>query len=187
MVSISCFYNHYNREPINITFIKYNSYFKVILNNISIIITTEMLISNEKLFQMYIISLLCTEDTSIISYKNNKYGVNTIKYWKYICFNDYYDFIELFFNKKNPLNTIEPKRASSSKKIRKFEKLFNKYMTTEMIKNPIELIIEYFELQTDDIIANIECIKEYEDKIDICALLLHEFGYDIYSVIEKHL
>lgn len=187
MVSISCFYNHYNRDPINITFIKYNNYFKVIINHISIIITTEMLIFNEKLFQMYILSLLCTEDTSIINYKNNKYGVNTLKYWKHISFKNNYYFIELFFNKKNPLNTIEPKRASSSKKIKKFQKLFNKYMTTKMIKNPIELLIEYYELHTDDIIDNIECIKEYEDKIKMCALLLHEFGYDIYSSIEKHL
>ena len=43
MVAINYFYKHFNRSPINFTFIQFEQYVKVIL------------------------SLLCTEDTSVVS------------------------------------------------------------------------------------------------------------------------
>lgn len=188
MVSISCFYNHFYGTPINITFIQFEKYFKVILNDRIIILSNKKFLSNKILFQYYIISILCTLDTSKIDINfrqfinKNIYGVYTQQYWKNLYFTNYYDFIELSkSNKKkpkNPLNMMEPKRQSSSKKIKKFEKLFDSNM--KFVKNPIELFIELYENKTDDII---KYVKDYEKYITI--LQMHDS--DIYSIIEQYL
>lgn len=47
---------------------------------------------------------------------------------------------------RNPLLAQEPKRSSSSNKIRKFEKLFSIYITYK-IKDPNELLNEYLQLE----------------------------------------
>ena len=133
MVFISCFYVHYNRHQVNFTFVRFEKFVKVILNSRSIIFTNEQLVSSIKLFQIYKLSLLCTEDTSTIQVEReciirdrivNIYGVSTKKNWKLMRFTNDYDFIPLeksFI--KNPLNMKEPKRATSMKKVRKFLKL----------------------------------------------------------------
>lgn len=81
MVEISCFYNHFNTEPISIIFIKFERFIQVILNNKAIIISNMQLVSNNRLFQLFKLSLLCTEDTSyILSYYINDnlvHGIST--------------------------------------------------------------------------------------------------------------
>lgn len=154
MVSVSCFYIHYNREPLNFIFIKYEKFIKILLNNKSIILSINELISYRELFNIYIISLLLTEDTSKINSeiidKKKYYGISTIKYWKNIRLTSYYTTIFLErYSHKNPLNTLEPKRSTSFKKINKFMKIFYEYYDNEYIINPIELINEYYFKETE--------------------------------------
>ena len=58
MVTISCFYNHFNSISVNIIFIQFEKFVKVILNNRIVILTNKELISNIKLFQLFKLSLL---------------------------------------------------------------------------------------------------------------------------------
>jgi hypothetical protein len=161
--------------------------FRINLNGRIVVLNTEMLVSNHKLFQIYILSLLCTENTSKVDINEyNYYSISTQKYWKHLRFTNYYELTELLQWRKNPLKARKPIRVSSSKKIRKFEKEFNRYMSSR-IKDPIDLLLEYYELELVDIMHYIKCNIEYEDNIKKYALFLNEFGYDIYSSVEKHL
>ena len=190
MVAISCYYNHYNRDPINFTFIKYETYIKVILNDRSIIITIEQLVSNYYLFQIYILSLLCTEDTETIGIENgNIYGVFTQWYWKNLYFTNYFSLTELYKSNtarpKNPFKSQEPKRISSCKKIKKFTILFDSYL--RKMKDPIILMDEFYLNEFKDIKESInKCIK-YEMKINILSGIFHKYGRDIYSSIKNKL
>lgn len=180
MVTISCYYNHYSKDPINFTFIKYEKYIKVILNYRHIIITINELVKDDKLFQIYILSLLCTECTDMIAFIYGKYRILTQRYWKNLYFTNYYKLIELS-KSKNPLNTKEPNRISSGKKIRKFNKLFNSYLYK--INDPIQLIEEYY------LIESIKFKKyiKYEVKIYILSCIIHNYGRDIYNLIKNYI
>lgn len=194
MVKISCFHNHYNRQPVNFIFIQFEHFIKVNLNDRSVILTNEQLVSNYKLFQMFKLSLLCTEDTSIIqiSYMNGSiiYGISTQWYWKYIRFTNYYRFIELFnTNGRNPLHTQEPKRTSSNKKIRKFLKSFN-FCIDLRIKDPNDLIHEYY---SNELLVLIDYFNRYIEhnknnrQIKMLTQIKKNYGIDIYNVIRNHL
>lgn len=193
MPSISCFYTHYNTDPINFIFVKYENFIKIFLNEKSIIMSIQHLISNHELFKIYLISLLLTEDTSKISIDienyRNKYGVSTISYWKNISLTSEYNII--FLEKsphKNPLNSVEPKRSTSFKKINKFMRKFNKYYDEEYIASFGDILNEYYSLNTIDIIYYIRGIRqlvEYEKKIEILSAIKHNYGWDIYSNIIK--
>ena len=108
MVEISCFYIHYNCIPINFTFIKYEKFIKIILQKRDIIIRFENLKNHQLLFNFYILSLLCTKNTSKIDYipdfyGNIVYGISTEKIWKYLYFNGRYGLITLEKNKCSSL------------------------------------------------------------------------------------
>jgi hypothetical protein len=178
MVQISCFYVHYNIAPIFFVFIKYNNYFKVILNNIYIILENKQLVDNTELFQIYILSLLCTEDASIISYKNI-YGVNTMRYWKNLYFSSNYKFIELNKYYKNIL--VEPKHSSSKNEYIKFNKYLFNYMN--VIKHPLNLIIEFINHNTKE---EFNIINKYK-KIMLLMCVKRRLGYDIYIKIKNDL
>lgn len=187
MVSISCFYNHYNRTPYNFTFIQFDKYVKVIINYRAIILTYDMLISNKKLFEFFILSLLCTKDTETISIIDNKYGVITQHYWKHLRFTDYYEYEILSKSyHRSPLNAKEPTRISSSKKIKKFNKLFNTYMS-DRIDNPVKLIEEYISLEIGEYIDYFNRFNSYNSKITALSMVLHNYGTDIYSCIADYL
>lgn len=126
MAEISCFYNHFNIKPLKYIFIKFDKYIKVILNCNSVIFTIEQLVSNSRLFQMYILSLLCTSTNSIteVHYKTDEtlkfewnnnyryyintfdiiedapntliYGIYTQKCWKSRSIANYYEFVKLY-------------------------------------------------------------------------------------------
>jgi hypothetical protein len=189
MVSVSCFYCHYNIDPVNFTFIQYKNFIKVCLNKRVVILTNEQLVSNHQLFQIFKLSLLCTRNSSNVQMEQDIYGVFTTMYWKNLRFTNYYNFIELEKSNcrspKNPLNTLEPKRSSSVKKLRKFMKLFNKYITK--IKNPNDLICEY--LIKNDFDELMEYFTKYinynknNPQINILSRILHNYGVDVYSNI----
>ena len=151
-LSISCFYMYFdNAKPINITFIKFDNYIKVIFNNRSVILTNNQLLSNFELFQLYLLSLILTEDTSKIYKTNNNYGIYT-KIWDNLYLSPSYKMIYLEkLAHKNPFKSNEPKRPTSSKKINKFMWIFNRWIKTIDI-NPINLFYEYYLIELNYLI-----------------------------------
>ena len=191
MVEISCYYVHYNREPINITFIRYKKFMKIILQNRKIIIAIENLKTNKLLFNLYILSLLCTEDTSKINLEfdfngNDVYCVSTHKSWKYLYFVKIgYDLIELEKNsRKNPLLSQEPKRETSIKKINKLLNMLYNYFNTYHIENPLDTINKYLKHLIKD--TQIQEIIKYEQMIyNLCCI--KNFNNDIYASIMNYM
>lgn len=187
MVEVSCFYIH-SINSINFTFIKFNNFMKIILNKRSVILTNKQIIENSKLFQIYILSLLCTKDTSNIQviyndrYKKDFYGIAARKYWQCNYYTDNYEIIEFeksnLKSPRNPLKILEPKRESGMKKIRKFMKLFN------LIRiNPIECIREYYEIESMQYIDYFSRYISYNKKIYVLSMIKSKYGNDIYEKI----
>ena len=190
MIEISCFYVHYNRCPINITFIKYDKFMKIILQNRTISIRIENIIEYQFLVDFYILSLLCTKDTSKIDYEiNNKgqifYGVSTKRLWKGLYFMREYEIITLeknFF--KNPLLSQEPRRETGNKKIRKFMKEFYSYYDSNLLHDPLELLPMFISKTISD--TRIEEIIKYEQMIyNLCCI--KNFNNDIYASIMNYM
>jgi hypothetical protein len=174
-------------------FIEYDNYFKVIINHKSIILTKQQLTLNFKLFQIYLISLLLTENTedimSITTYYSKKqiYGINTI--WYHKNWNVYELGNEPLFTKidkyqhRNPLNTQEPIRHSSFKKINKFMNFAdNIYNSNDFNKIP-EIIYLYYQDKSKELFDYFNRYIAHEKKIEILSNILHNYGPDVYNSI----
>ena len=134
MVSISSFYTVFNGLIHNFIFITYNKFIKIIYNKKSVIISQDNFIKNKTLFQIYFLSLICTENTNNVEV--HLYLTGEIQYTEYIygtmakhyniitnSFNDNYSFNPLTKNYlKNPLKSSEPKMETSMKKQNKLFK-----------------------------------------------------------------
>ena len=214
MVAISCyFYKNYNYESINCIFITYINYVKIILNEKSIILSKIQLKSNLKLFQMYMLSLFYTKDTSSVEMVGEKlkinknrciYNIYTKVIWKHIGLNSYYEpvTIEEYYHNlndptykiaepkytRNPLNTQEPKRVSSDKKIKKFIKHLNNITYLKYYTNNIEMMVKadyYYEL--NEISDYIQSYIDYNIQIYILAMFYNTHGVDICNSIIKQM
>jgi len=101
---------------------------KIILNDLNIIISFENLKKYDMLFQFYILSLLCTEDTSKISCVNNDYAISTKQYRNnYYIFNDNHfiirDYTLIKYDKnllKNSFQSQEPIEETSINDLNNF-------------------------------------------------------------------
>ena len=191
MPSISCFsYRLWDRIPYNFIFIKFEKFVKVIINSRVVIFRNDELASHQRLFQIFTLSLLLTEDASIVSTvmdKNKvKYGVSTLRHWKKSRIANYYGFVELDkSNTRNPLNAMEPKRASSDKKMRKFFKLFNCFYFNEMIKDPLIIFEEFFAREGNEVFDYFERYIHHECRVNILSAILHNYGHDVYSSVNR--
>lgn len=220
MTEISCFYNHFNKETLKYIFIKYDKFVKVIFNCRSIILTIEQLVTNTQLFQIYILSLLCTSNTSVsevcintgetieIEWNNDDkhfinrhdiindamytpiYGIYTQKCWKSRSIAIYYEFVKLydtsFKKRRDPLYSLEPKRSSSSKKIRKFMKLFVKSIDDYII-DPLSLIYLFNKTEQGFLTDYFTRYIEQEKNVELRASMLHKYGHDVYKSISRFL
>lgn len=196
MVFISCFYVHYNRNEVNFTFVRFEKFIKVILNDRSVILTNEQFVSNNKLFQIYILSLLCTEDSSTIQMEQinikrdrtvNSYGVLTKINWKLMYFTNDYRFIplkKLFIN--NPLNMEEPKRATSMKKVRKFLKLLNGNIA-DLIDEPDKIINDFYRHESEEVIDYLESYISYNVQTIALHSIIQKYGSDVLTSVSKFL
>jgi hypothetical protein len=190
--SISCFYVHYNRDPQNFTFIKFEKFVKVILNAKAVIMTIEQLVKNVELFKIFILSLLLTKDTSQISSSVNSingktfYGVVTERYWKNLRFtqNDKLILLEKSAT-RNPLNASEPKRASSRKKLNKFHTMFDRVLESRLIKEPEVYIDEFLNNEVTEIFDYFTRYIEHERKVEMLSVILHNYGRDVYGYVRK--
>jgi len=192
MPTISCFYINYNRDPINIIFIKYENFVKVIFNRRAVILTNNQFVSSEELFNTYLISLILTEDTSKIDRVNidNKiyYGVSTMRYWKNLYLTNFYKIISLEKSAhRNPLNSLEPKRASGHKKYSKFMRYFcNSYCYEGYegyIVRPCQLLKEYCFIETEEA----KKLIEHQTQVEALIFVLHNYGRDVYTAINKYI
>ena len=196
MVFISCFYVHYNRNEVNFTFVRFEKFIKVILNDRSVILTNEQFVSNNKLFQIYILSLLCTEDSSTIQIEQinikrdrtvNSYGVLTKINWKLMYFTNDYRFIplkKLFIN--NPLNMEEPKRATSMKKVRKFLKLLNGNIA-DLMDEPDKIINDFYRHESEEVIDYLESYISYNVQTIALHSIIQKYGSDVLTSVSKFL
>lgn len=133
MVRISSFYTVFNKIIHNFIFITYEKFIKIIYNKKSIIISLNNFIKQKKLFQIYFLSLTCTQNTNLVDV--HIYLTGEIQYPEYVYgtyakqfnvinnnFDENYSFNPLTKNYlKNPLKSNEPKRETS---MRKQNKLF---------------------------------------------------------------
>lgn len=190
--SISCFYVHYNHNPHNFTFIKFEKFVKVILNSKAVIMTIQQLVENIQLFKIFKLSLLLTKDTTQVSSFDNfiigkiLYGVLTERYWKNLRLTEYDELI--LFEKsptRNPLNASEPKRASSRKKLNKFHKLFERVLNSGFIKEPEVIMNEFLENEATEIFDYFRRYIEHERKIEMLSMILHNYGHDVYCCVKK--
>lgn len=193
MIEVSCFYVHYNRDPVNFTFIKYDKFMKIIVQKRKIIIKIENLKNYKTLYQFYILSLLCTEDTSKIYYVNDDVfdenqvvcGISTQKYWKNLYFSYYYEIIILEKNYfKNPFFSQEPKRETSIKKQKKLFKMISNYDDDGHIFHPLCYINNFQYIMINDL--NMEKVIQYERQIYLLCCI-RGFNRDIYTNIKKFL
>jgi hypothetical protein len=183
MVEISCFHIHFNREPINFTFIKYEKFMKIIFQGRMIVILINNLKNYDKLYQFYILSLLCTEDVSKIKFVNYHYSISTLRYWKYLAYCDDYDNIRIDRDfMKNPFLSQEPKRETSIKKQKKLLKMFDTYYNNQTFRHPSYYINNFIIKKIAE--TNIEDVIQYEKEIYLLSCI-RGVNRDIYSTIKK--
>jgi len=190
--SISCYYLHYNRQPYNFTFIKFEKFVKVILNTRAVVMTIKQLVENAKLFKIYQLSLLLTNDTEQIFTSVDEfsgdviYGVMTVWYWKYLRLSGFEEFTALEKSRyKNPFKSCEPKRESSRKKYNKFLKLFNSEDVVNKMKDPDVVVLEFFQKESADIYDYFRQYIEHEKKIEMLSVIMHNYGRDIYKCVKQ--
>jgi hypothetical protein len=195
--SISCFNFHWFDNSFKFIFIEFDNYIKVIVNNKMIVLTKQELTLNTRLFQIYLISLLLTEDTKNISSftldKSYIYGVRSRWYVKTLdCFNmvlidrDRFSMISKLSN-RNPLNTSSPKRSSGPKKIRKVMKLVDKFYKDYNIIDLSFIVSIFFKNETELLFYYFERYIAYEKKIEMLSVIHHNYGRDVYSAVNRFL
>jgi hypothetical protein len=185
VVEVSCFCINVGNEYLNFTFVKYEKFVKIVLQQRKIIISIERLVNNPMLFELYLTSLLCTKDLNEVP------GDQT--YWilaqNYSNANSSFsrDYLVTHLRKdyfNNPLLSQEPKRETSLKKQNKFFKLFLNYFNNGHFRDPLFYIDDYITTMIER--SGIEKIFEYERKIEILSCI-RGANRDVYSSVLKWL
>ena len=195
-LSMSCFNFQKFHNSYKFMFIEFDDFFKVIINEKLVVLTKQELTSNSRLFQIYLISLLLTED--IITVKkimlNNSYIYGIKSRW-------FSDDITIEMNleervkftimtklsKRNPLNASSPKRSSGPKKIRKFMKLIDKFYRSNNITDLSFIIPIFYRNELQPSIDYFERYIAHEKKIQMLSSIFHKYGRDVYSSVNKFL
>lgn len=189
MPEISCFYIHFNRFPREIIFIRFEKYFIVwICNYKKITLSYETFINIPKLFDMYVLSLLLTENTresikinEIYKSYNVQYWIRTKYLWKGIYFCNYYE--NVYVNHRNLLNKCEPMRETSNKKIKKFIKQLNRNYLLFNTKGFIEQYMYKINIELNDL----QVMIFINNTISILTGIKKKYGKDIYEIIRSYL
>jgi hypothetical protein len=177
-------------------FIEFDDFFKVIINEKLVVLTKQELTSNSRLFQIYLISLLLTED--IITVKkimlNNSYiyGINSRWFSNDLTIQmDLEERVKFTImtklSNRNPLNASSPKRSSGPKKIRKFMKLIDKFYRSNNITDLSFIIPIFYRNELQPSIDYFERYIAHEKKIQMLSSIFHNYGRDIYVSVNKFL
>lgn len=126
MAEISCIYSSTRYDEILMIFVKFSRFITIHLYGCKkITMNFEDFIKNSMLYDLYIISLLLTEDTKKLETTdfNNKYYLNVSSLNNF----NYYEkpYLPIDIGCKNLLLKNHPKRVTTSKKLRKFIKHLN--------------------------------------------------------------
>ena len=189
MTEISCFFINLNNVANKIMFVKFDKYFIVKISSTrQITLSIETFMSIQYLFEIYIISLILTKNTSEVKeyhYGDNYEFVINVRFINdQLYYNSNYNDI-FIIGKKNMLKKQPPTRESSFKKIRKFVKsfstCFNRYYPIELLQYVIYDEIAKTETKT----VLVELYKN--NTIQLLTGIKKKFGRDIYDSIRWHL
>lgn len=126
MTDISCIYSSSRYDEILMIFVKFSNFITVHLYGCNkITLKFETFINIPMLYDLYIISLLLTENTKKLDITNfnDKYYLNVESLYN---FNYYkHPYLPIDIGNKNLLLKQNPKRETTSKKLRKFIKHLN--------------------------------------------------------------
>jgi hypothetical protein len=188
MTEVSLYYVHSNRNPRYIAFVKYEKFIKVILSDFHAInFTIENFMSVQQLFEFYILSQITTKDLDKINHNKNlcnEYSISVEYDWKLMYCLRYYTDVRIDKFSNNPMNSKEPKRQTSDKKIRKFIKNFN----TKFNHDPIDRINVFIDTKCRDdyvVVKKYEKYIENEKNVSIFTGIKRKYGSDIYNSILK--
>jgi len=182
MTEISCYYVYYNFTPEYITFIKYEKYFIVRINNYKMItLSYETFMKIPKLFDFYILSLILTEDAQQLYKIDDGYCLMTVYLWKRLYLTEDYKYVYLHDN--NLFNKCEPKRETSNKKIKKFIKFFNNIFEND---EPITLMTIYLNAIINGAEKELNKGLHLNNTIRLLTGIKKKYGGDIYDAIRKY-
>ena len=126
MTEVSCFYTSMRNDEILIVFIKFENFITIHLHGCNkITIKIDMLHMIPKLYDLYVLSQLVTEDSKKLTTTdyNDRYYLNVISLYKFNYINNNYLAIDI--GNKNLLLKKSPTRDTTSKKFKKFMKHIN--------------------------------------------------------------
>ncbi len=192
-VSISCFNFQKFLNSYKFMFIEFDDFFKVIINNKMVVLTKQDLTLNPRLFQIYLISLLLTEDTKTIKKcMLNIYGTNSRWFSDDLTIEmNLEERVKLTImtklSNRNPLNASSPKRSSGPKKIRKFMKLLDKFYKSNKITNLSFILSIFYRNELQPSIDYLERFFAHEKKIEILSSIFHKYGRDVYASVNRFL
>jgi hypothetical protein len=190
-MTITCFHNQVNGVSVNIVFINYGKFIKIIFQEKMIVMPRKNLKNHQLLFQHYILSRHCTEDTEIDRNDCGLYGVRTREFRKYLDLSRDYVFVPIEkHNLRNPFYSQKPKRASSVKKQFKLLRMMYRCYDKGLLRDTNNYVDEYLSSK------NFDKITYYEKRIkilnDIRSMTISSLDerYEMYlyeSTVEKYI
>ena len=126
MTDISCIYSSSRYDEVLMIFVKFSNFITVHLYGCNkITLKFEVFVNIPMLYDLYIISLLLTENTKRLDTTdfNDKYYLKVASLYNF----NYYEhpYLSIDIGNKNLLLKKNPKRETTSKKLRKFIKHLN--------------------------------------------------------------
>ena len=66
-------------------------------------------------------------------------------------------------------------------------KRFNNYYDEKYITDVEKIFNEYYLMETSTMFNYFQSYIEHEKKIEILSVILHNYGRDVYSAVQKHM
>ena len=182
MPEISCYYVHYRLASEYITFITYENYIIVRINEYKMItLSNETFMKITRLFDFYILSLILVEDAQQFYKIDDNYCLMTIYLWERLYLTKDYRYV--YIHHKNLLNKRQPKRETSNKKIKKFIKFFNNLFEND---EPITLIEKYLNAIITPAENELNEGLHKNNTIQLLTGIKKKYSEDIYDQIRKY-
>jgi hypothetical protein len=189
IINVSCYYLHKNRGDEYLIFVRYDELIKVYLsNNRPVVLHINDILNDDYLCQYYFSSLLVTKDVLSINYDiegsvyeydlidnipRNKWCIESLIDHKGLYFYDYYSNVVGL--KRNPFTQQKPKRVSSLKKIKKFNKQFSSEFLNKIGGDQYDIfesiLYNEYDLLINDIEEETNKILEKKYKIPKMAMI----------------
>ena len=190
-MTITCFYNQVNGVSVNIVFINYRKFIKIIFQEKMIVMARKNLKNHQLLFQHYVLSCHCTEDAEIARDDSGLYGVRTREFRKYLDLSRDYVFIPIEkHNLRNPFYSQKPYRASSVKKQFKFLRMMYRSYDKGLLRDTNNYVDEYLSSKNFDKIIHYEKRIKILNEIRDMTISYMDETYEMYlyeTTVEKYI